>query len=150
MGNPAKALTSFISLTLIRFPCRLLLSPQEAWQPKQPAIEIWSLYAYNLHKATLKGWNTSSERKGKRNFIIGRGSFSGMHRFAALWTGDNASTWEFLEISVAQALALGLSGMTIVGGDIGGFMPGKSGQSFTDPELLIRWYSGCFLLPWFR
>lgn len=73
-----------------------------------------------------------------------------MHRFAGLWTGDNASTWDFLEISVAQALALGLSGMTIVGGDVGGFMPGKPGEKYTDPELLIRWYSGCFLLPWFR
>ena len=133
-----------------RFPCRLLLSPQDEGQPKKPAIEIWSLYAYNLHKATFKGWNDSDERKGKRNFIIGRGSFSGMHRFAGLWTGDNAGTWDFLSISVSQALALGLSGMTVVGGDVGGFMPGKPGELYTEPELLIRWYSACFLLPWFR
>lgn len=73
-----------------------------------------------------------------------------MHRFAGLWTGDNAGTWDFLNISVAQALALGISGMTIVGGDIGGFMPGEPGQKFTEPVLLIRWYAACFLLPWFR
>lgn len=137
-------------LTEPRFPCRLLLSPQIEGQPKQPAIEIWSLYAYNLHKATFKGWNNSAKRKGKRNFIIGRGSFSGMHRFAGLWTGDNAGTWDFLDISVAQALALGLSGMTIAGGDVGGFMPSKPEERYTEPELLIRWYAACFLLPWFR
>ena len=137
-------------LTTLRFPCRLLLSPEREGQSKQPAIEIWSLYGYNLHKATFKGWNDSDKRKGKRNFIIGRGSFSGMHRFAGLWTGDNAGTWDFLSISIAQALSLGLSGITIVGGDIGGFMAGKAGEEYTEPELLIRWYSACFLLPWFR
>ena len=132
-----------------RFPSRLLLSSDDT-QDKKPAIEIWSLYAYNLHKATFQGWNKLDTRKGKRNFIIGRGSFAGMHRYAGLWTGDNAGTWDFLSISVSQALALGLSGMTVTGGDVGGFMPGKLGEKYTDPELLIRWYSACFLLPWFR
>ena len=132
-----------------KIPCRLLLSPQTDGQPKQPAIEIWSLYAYSLHKATFKGLNNSAKRKGKRNFIIGRGSFSGIHRFAGLWTGDNTGTWDFLNISVAQALALGLSGMTIVGGDVGGFMPSKPKEEYTEPELLIRWLAACFLLPWF-
>ncbi|KAL8792282.1 MAG: hypothetical protein Q9195_005161 [Heterodermia aff. obscurata] len=132
------------------FPCRLLLTSPDDPQIKRPAIEIWSLYAYNLHKATFEGWNRSPMRKGKRNFIIGRGSFSGMSRFAGLWTGDNSGTWDFLNISISQALALGLCGMVIAGGDVGGFMGGKPGEKYTDPELLIRWYAACFLLPWFR
>ena len=134
----------------LRFPCRLLLTSHDGLQPKQPAIEIWSLYAYNLHKATFEGWNKSQSRKGRRNFIIGRGSFSGMNRFAGLWTGDNSGTWDFLNISISQAVALGCCGMVIAGGDVGGFMPGRPGEKYTDPELLIRWYSACFLLPWFR
>ncbi len=138
------------TLTNSRFPCRLLISNDSETGKKEPAIQIWSLYAYNLHKATFKGWNRSPGRKGRRNFIIGRGSFAGMHRYAGLWTGDNAGTWDFLSISVSQSLALGLSGLAVAGGDIGGFMPGKTGQKYTDPELLIRWYSACFLLPWFR
>ena len=60
-----------------------------------PAIKGWILYAYNLHKATYHGLNKLQGRENKRNFIIGRGSFTGMHRFAGLWTGDNASSWEF-------------------------------------------------------
>ena len=82
---------------------------------------MWNLYSYNLHKATYHGLNNLPGRENKRNFIIGRGSFSGMHRFAALWTGDNASTWDFLRINVSQVLSLGMCGIAVCGQDIGGF-----------------------------
>ncbi|KAH7333765.1 glycosyl hydrolases family 31-domain-containing protein [Rhizoctonia solani] len=119
-------------------------------QPRLPAIRIWSLYAFNLHKATYNGWNYSPRRKGKRNFIIGRGGFIGLHRYAGLWTGDNASSWDFLRVSVAQVLSLGLSGITISGADVGGFEPGSEGEQWANPELLMRWYCAYSLLPWFR
>ncbi|KAL7276242.1 hypothetical protein RUND412_000778 [Rhizina undulata] len=136
------------------FPFRLMLS-SDGWSgdpnspPEKPALEIWSLYSYNLHKATYKGLNRLPSRKGKRNFIIGRGSFAGMHRWAGLWTGDNASTWDFFRISVSQVLALGFSGAVIAGADVGGFMP-NGDEKYADPELLIRWYCAYSLLPWFR
>ncbi|GME49260.1 glycoside hydrolase family 31 protein [Neofusicoccum parvum] len=114
------------------------------------AIELWSLYSLNLHKATFKGLKQLDSRKGKRNFIIGRGSFAGAQRYAGLWTGDNASTWEFLKVSVAQVLSLGLSGMTIAGADVGGFELAFGEENFASPELLIRWYCTNSLLPWFR
>ncbi|CAE6481651.1 unnamed protein product, partial [Rhizoctonia solani] len=119
-------------------------------QPRLPAIRIWSLYAFNLHKATYNGWNYNPGRKGKRNFIIGRGGFIGLHRYAGLWTGDNASRWDFLRISVAQVLSLGLSGISISGADVGGFEPGSDGDQWANPELLMRWYCAYSLLPWFR
>lgn len=131
---------------------------------RKKAIEIWSLYSYNLHKATFHGLNnihvsdtgtgtinkTLEWRKNRRNFIIGRGSFAGSHRFAGLWTGDNSSTWQFLKISVAQVLALGLSGVTISGADVGGFEAADSEGNYANPELIIRWYGAYSLLPWFR
>jgi len=89
-------------------------------------------------------------RENRRNFIIGRGSFVGSHRYAGLWTGDNSSTWEFLQISVAQVLALGLSGVTISGADVGGFEFIEAEREYPDPELIIRWYCAYSLLPWFR
>ncbi|CAE6488097.1 unnamed protein product, partial [Rhizoctonia solani] len=115
-----------------------------------PAIQVWALYSLNLHKATYHGWNYNASRTGKRNFIIGRGGFIGLHRYAGLWTGDNASTWDFLKVSVAQILSLGLSGITISGGDVGGFEPGQDGGKWANPELLMRWYLAYSLLPWFR
>lgn len=79
------------------------------------------MYSENLHKATYKGLNSLAVRGIKRNFIIGRGSFTGSHKYAGLWTGDNSSTWDFLRINVSQALSLGMCGVIINGQDIGGF-----------------------------
>jgi len=138
----------------IRFPFRLLLD-SDGWSgdpkglEKKRAIEIWSLYSYNLHKATYRGLGQLEARKGKRNFIIGRGSFAGSHRYAGLWTGDNSSSWEFLDISVSQVLALGLSGVSIAGADVGGFET-VDDNWWADPALIIRWYAAYSLLPWFR
>ncbi|OJD31815.1 glycoside hydrolase family 31 protein [Diplodia corticola] len=114
------------------------------------AMELWSLYSLNLHKATFNGLKRLDARRGKRNFIIGRGSFAGAQRYAGLWTGDNASTWEFLRVSVVQVLSLGMSGMTVAGADVGGFELAYGESDFADPELLIRWYCANSLLPWFR
>ncbi|WP_255113548.1 TIM-barrel domain-containing protein [Synechococcus lacustris] len=114
------------------------------------AIRIWNLYSYNLHRATFDGLNNLSGREGKRNFIIGRGSFSGSHRYTALWTGDNSSTWDFLRISIVQTLSLGLTGMSVNGQDIGGFESATDDEHWADPELLIRWTAVGAFLPWFR
>ncbi|KAM5354780.1 hypothetical protein ACJ41O_001426 [Fusarium nematophilum] len=143
-------------------PFRLMLD-SDGWsgdphgEKQRKAIEIWSLYSYNLHKATFHGLEHIHEispqlkwRENRRNFIIGRGSFVGSHRYAGLWTGDNASTWDFLNISVAQVLALGMSGITISGQDVGGFEFKEDEKDFANPELLIRWYCAYSLLPWFR
>jgi alpha-glucosidase len=114
------------------------------------ALKVWNLYSYNLHKATYHGLNHLPGRENKRNFIVGRGSFTGMHRFAALWTGDNSSNWEFLRINVAQILSLGMSGQAMGGQDIGGFEREHDWEQWADPELLIRWTAAGALMPWFR
>ena len=115
-----------------------------------PAIKVWNLYSYNLHKATYLGLNALKGRENKRNFIIGRGSFTGSHCFSGLWTGDNASDWDFLQMNVSQALSLGLCGVVINGQDIGGFETSMDGGSWASPELLIRWTTAGAFLPWFR
>ena len=103
-----------------------------------------------LHRATYHGLNHLVGRENKRNFIIGRGCFSGVNKYAGLWTGDNASSWQFLKINVFQVLALGLCGVAICGQDIGGFEAEEDWQHWADPELLIRWTCAGAFLPWFR
>jgi alpha-glucosidase len=135
------------------FPFRLLVTDDwlsDTTPAKNPAIRVWNLYSYNLHKATYHGLNQLNGRNNTRNFIVGRGSFTGMHRFAALWTGDNASTWEFLRINLSQVLAIGMSGQPIAGQDIGGFAQGEPNQGWVGPELLMRWTMAGAFLPWFR
>lgn len=146
----------------LRLPSRLIVSSDgvskapdgsENFKEKKLAIEIWALFSYNLLKATSSGLDDLHKlvpsRQGKRNFILGRGSFAGMYRYAGLWTGDNASTWDFWKITVSQVLSAGLNGVSIAGADAGGFEP-YGNETYCSPELLIRWYAGSFLLPWLR
>lgn len=120
---------------------------------ESPAIKVWNLYSYNLHKATYHGLNNlpgQNQQNAKRNFIIGRGSFSGSHRFAGLWTGDNSSDWDFLKMNVSQTLSLGMCGVVINGQDIGGFEASLDNGKWASPELLMRWTAVGAFLPWFR
>lgn len=139
------------------FPFRLLLTDNftsEKNTKQTPAIKVWNLYSYNLHNATYHGLNNLEgleEQNKKRNFIIGRGSYTGSHRYAGLWTGDNSSDWDFLKMNVSQALSLGICGVVINGQDIGGFETSYvDGGKWASPELLIRWTAAGAFLPWFR
>jgi alpha-glucosidase len=69
----------------------------------------------------------------ERVLVLSRAGYTGIQRWAGVWTGDNSSSWEHLEMSLPQLCNLGLSGIPFVGADIGGF--------FADctPELLVRW-----------
>ena len=152
------------------FPFRLMVTDDSHGDESQktPAIKVWNLYSYNLHKATYQGLNVLheladqypagspeyenlSQRKNKRNFIIGRGSFSGVHRFAGLWNGDNSSDWDFLKMNVSQVLSLGMCGLAINGQDIGGFEASAVDEGkWASPELVMRWTAAGAFLPWFR
>jgi alpha-glucosidase len=120
-------------------------------------------YPMFLLKATHAG--VTALRPETRPFILARGGYAGLQRYAALWTGDNASSWDFLRISLPQVLNLGLSGVPISGSDIGGFATGpipdgttapavvRSGRMIggvTDPQLFVRWMQLGSFLPWFR
>jgi len=135
-----------------------------------PNAKLHNSYVNNLLKATWDGINAL--RPNKRNFIIARGGYAGMQRYAALWTGDSASTWDFLRINIPEVLNLGLSGVPISGCDIGGFAKlivdgidtafpdtAIAGTPFnaagvtggiTNYELLTRWMQLGSFLPWYR
>ena len=118
--------------------------------PRTPAICMRNLYALNLLKSTFYAWDNHPLFADKRPFIIGRGGCSGMHRFGALWTGDNTSTWDFLKTNLVQCLALGMSGQYMSGADIGGFAKSYAEERWAGPELYMRWHLAGSLLPWYR
>lgn len=70
----------------------------------------------------------------KRPFILTRSHFAGSQRYAAMWTGDNNSTWEHFANSFSQCMSGNLLGMVFCGADVGGFFGN------TSHELLQRWY----------
>jgi len=77
-------------------------------------------------------------------FVLSRAGYAGIQRYAALWTGDNTSSWEHLALQIPMFLNMGLSGLSFTGSDIGGFIGTPS------PELLVRWYEANTLVPFFR
>ncbi|MBK1790166.1 TIM-barrel domain-containing protein [Persicirhabdus sediminis] len=129
-----------------------------------PNAKVHNSYVNNLLDGTWNGINKLAPQR--RNFIIARGGYAGMQRYAGLWTGDSASTWDFLKINLPEVLNLGLSGVPISGCDIGGFAvgygpsSGTTSQSYVDDgeifggitnyELLTRWMQLGSFLPWYR
>jgi alpha-glucosidase len=84
------------------------------------------------------------ESTGQRPFILSRAGFAGSQRYSAVWTGDNKSMWEHLELSMPMLLNMSISGFAFAGSDIGGF------ASNADGELLTRWYQLGMFYPFFR
>jgi len=79
-----------------------------------------------------------------RPFVLTRAFFSSTQRVGAVWTGDNAATWEFLEATGPMLLGLSVGGISFSGADVGGFFGNPS------VELLERWYQSTALTPFFR
>jgi len=80
----------------------------------------------------------------RRPFLLTRAGFAGIQRYAAIWTGDAASTMESLESAFTMMLGMGLSGLPFVGSDVGGWTGSPS------PELFARWLEVGVLSPFFR
>ncbi len=101
-----------------------------------------NVYALLEARATVEG--VRRLRPGERVFLLTRAGFPGIQRWAAMWTGDNTSTWAHLRDGIAQVLNLGLSGVGFAGVDVGGFSESCTG------ELLARWHQAAALFPFYR
>lgn len=66
----------------------------------------------------------------KRPFLLSRSNLLGGQRYAAMWTGDNAASYDHMKLSVPMSITLGLSGQPFNGPDIGGFAGNTEGDLF--------------------
>lgn len=90
-----------------------------------------NIYGQQMCRASWEGMKKLKPEK--RPFLLARAAFSGSQRYGAVWTGDNFSTWEHLQIANIQCQRLSISGLSFCGTDIGGF------AGNTDGELFLRW-----------
>ncbi|MDH5654498.1 MAG: hypothetical protein OEZ34_01205 [Spirochaetia bacterium] len=115
-------------------------------------IEFRNLYANFQALSTVKAFDLY--KPDERPFILTRSGFPGIQKCAALWTGDNHSTWNHLKENLNMVINLGLSGMPFIGADTGGFAsgPGKMGliNIRKNKELFVRWIELGSLMPFFR
>jgi alpha-glucosidase len=96
-----------------------------------PHLSFRNLYGLKEVEGTYEG--LLRHRPGIRPFILTRSGYAGIQKWAAVWTGDNSSTFPHLALTIPMLLNLGLSGVPFVGPDIGGFMWNCT------PELYARW-----------
>ena len=99
--------------------------------PAGPHFKYHNVYGYLMVKASREG--IMKARPQNRPFILTRSNFLGGQRFAATWTGDNASWESHMTMSVPMILTLGLSGQPFSGADVGGFLFNP------DADLFGRW-----------
>ena len=90
-----------------------------------------NIYGQQMCRASWEG--LKKLKPEKRPFLLTRAAFSGSQRFGSIWTGDNFSTWEHLQIANIQCQRLSVSGFSHCGTDIGGFAGNADG------ELFLRW-----------
>ncbi len=109
---------------------------------EMPHAVVHNAYASLMSEATHQAFRDLLP--GVRPFVISRAGHAGIQRHACIWTGDNSSWWEHLMMAVPMCLNLGMSGVSFVGTDVGGFI----GDS--NPELVTRWTQLGAFTPLFR
>lgn len=124
--------------------CDSLVELGDKSVPLTPASHaaVHNLYGSAMAAASRAGALLATP--DKRPFILTRSGYAGIQRHAAVWTGDNSSTWEHLAESIPMLLNLSLSGVAFCGADVGGFLDNCTG------ELLARWTQLAAFTPFFR
>ena len=101
-----------------------------------------NVFGFQMARSTYEG--TKKLLKGKRPFNLTRSGFSGIQRYAAVWTGDNVAYDEHMMLGIRLVNSMGLTGIAFAGYDVGGFV----GDAST--KLFARWVSIGALSPFFR
>ncbi|MBQ6697404.1 MAG: alpha-glucosidase [Lachnospiraceae bacterium] len=93
--------------------------------------KVHNLYGYNMTRAAGEAFEKLCP--DKRILLFSRSSYTGMHRYGGIWTGDNKSWWSHLQMNFHMLPGLSMQGFLYSGADLGGF-----GADVTE-DLLMRW-----------
>lgn len=104
--------------------------------------DVHNIYGMNMTKAAGEAFEKLSP--DKRILMFSRASYVGMHRYGGIWTGDNQSWWQQLQLSISQMPSLSMCGFLYSGSDLGGF-----GSNATE-DLLMRWVEFAMFTPLMR
>ncbi len=104
--------------------------------------KIHNVYGLEMARATYEG--LLRIRPNERPFLLTRAGFSGVHRYAAVWTGDNVASFQHLELGIVMCQNMSVSEIPFVGTDVGGF------AGTPTPELFARWIEFGAFTPFFR
>jgi alpha-glucosidase len=101
-----------------------------------------NVFGMQMARSTFEGLRRL--RPDSRPFVLTRAGYAGVQRYSAIWTGDNVASWDHLRLSIPMLLNLGVSGVPLIGADVGGFSGNPT------PELYTRWLQAAALTPFLR
>ncbi|HUI29948.1 MAG TPA: TIM-barrel domain-containing protein [Candidatus Acidoferrales bacterium] len=104
--------------------------------------EVHNVYGMQMARASREG--LEKLEPDERPFVLTRANYAGGQRYAAMWTGDNFSSFAHLKLALSMFLNIGVSGQPFVGSDVGGFIGNPSA------ELFSRWLELGVFTPFFR
>ena len=99
--------------------------------------EVHNIYGLSYHKVMYNALKSRFENKNLnyRPFILSRSFYAGSQKYGWIWTGDQKSTFDFMNCSMETNIVNGLCGISGCGSDTGGFL-----ENPTD-ELTKAWFS---------
>ncbi|MBO4678574.1 MAG: alpha-glucosidase, partial [Lachnospiraceae bacterium] len=104
--------------------------------------KVHNLYGFYMTKAAGEAFKRNNPDKDI--LIFSRASYTGMHRYGGVWTGDNFAWWSHLLLNIKQMPSLSMTGFLYSGADIGGF------NANTTEDLMMRWVEFGIFTPLFR
>ncbi|MFH1118686.1 MAG: glycoside hydrolase family 31 protein [Bacteroidota bacterium] len=113
------------------------------WEGKQTTYrQAKNVYGMQMARSTFEG--TRKLMNNHRPLILTRAGYAGLQRYTALWTGDNQASEEHMMLGSRLLNSLGLSGVSFIGVDVGGFSKDAT------PALFARWIGIGAFSPFFR
>ncbi len=103
---------------------------------------VHNLYGFYMTRSASEAFERMDP--DKKILMFSRASYTGMHRYGGVWTGDNTSRWSHLLLNLQMMPALNMNGFLFSGADIGGF-----GGNTTE-DLMMRWIAFGIFTPLFR
>ena len=104
--------------------------------------KVHNLYGFYMTRSASEAFERIAP--DKKILMFSRASYTGMHRYGGVWTGDNTSRWSHLLMNIQMMPALSMNGFVFSGADIGGF-----GGNTTE-DLAMRWIAFGIFTPLFR
>lgn len=115
-----------------------------SYKDGRTGLEMRNGYAVEYHKAIF---NILGKELGADRLIFSRSGFHGSQAFPGCWAGDNQPNFgeeDGLPAVIVAGLSAALSGFSIWGHDVGGYLDGPFSKK-SPADLFMRWTQfGCF------
>ncbi|MBU1692855.1 MAG: DUF5110 domain-containing protein [Verrucomicrobia bacterium] len=99
---------------------------------------------FNVRQTSLTYEALKERYPTNRPFVLSRAGWPGIQAYAGGWSGDNMASWDHLRHNIPLGVSVMISGQTMFGHDIGGFI------GHPTDEMMTRWVQWGVFTPFAR